>query len=76
MGTKRRFSETFVVKVIKQQTLCTAVGIGALFLLIAACGSNSASSSVSGTITDAAPPDHVPEQPGGSFASATWFLSK
>ena len=73
MGTKRRFSETFVVKVIKQQTLCTQSASGRFFLLIAACGSNSASSSVSGTITDAAPPDHVLSNPADPLLQPLGF---
>ena len=39
----------------------------AVGLLVAACESNDADQDISGALTDAAPPDQVPERPGGSF---------
>ena len=59
--------ETPVVKVAKQIRHHSVVGLCALGLLLAACAGSGPQDDISVASTDAAPPNQMPEQPGGSF---------
>ena len=56
-----------MVKLAKQIKLCLVAGLCALGFLIVACGNSGPADNIAVALTDAAPPNQVPEQPGGSF---------
>ena len=55
------------LKVDKKILRISAVALCSLGLLVAACGGGGANQDISSALTDAAPPDQIPELPGGSF---------
>ena len=63
----RLIPDTPVVKVARQIKRYSAVGLCTLGFLIAACSGSGPKDNISVALTDAAPPDQMPEQSGGSF---------